>query len=320
MKLAAGNTPDAGSVSDFTRSRLVPVMVRLSTPGFAGFGDTAVPRGSMIVRSVALTTFTGEACFMVNLPFSAPPGTFTTISVADWLSKVATVLSPANVIDVTRSRSVPVIVRLSVWRILAGENEVIAGNVTVSSVSEAKDSGFVPPDLNTRIPDCALIGTFTFTSPVDLLTNSVTEMPSLKTTSSIQFTRVPLIDISPPGLASPVIDVIFTGTLKLSAVFVVMSPSGVLRTTSPASASSGTTNSMSRDVFVVNADAGTSAPGSSIAVTLSRFKPMNFSVSPCSIPDGPKLLSTTADVPSSSSLHDVTNALVPMNIKRLAAK
>src|ERR1051325_5507626 len=110
---------------------------------------------------------------------------------------------------------------------LVGENDVTAGNVTVSSVSDANDSGLVPPDLNTRIPDCALIGTFTFSSVVDLLTNSVTAMPSLKSISSIQFTSVPLMDTSPPGLASPVIDVIFTGTLKLRAVLVVMSPLGV---------------------------------------------------------------------------------------------
>src|ERR1044071_2114177 len=110
---------------------------------------------------------------------------------------------------------------------LAGENEVTTGNVTFNSDSDANDSGSVPPDLNTRMPVWAFFGTFTFNSVVDLLTKSFTEMPSLKMTSSIQLTNVPLMEISPSGLASPVMDVIFTGTLKLSAVLVVMSPSGV---------------------------------------------------------------------------------------------
>src|SRR5688572_1474784 len=111
------------------------------------------------------------------------------------------------------------------------------------------------------------MGTFTTTSVGDLLTNSVVVTPSLKVISSIQFTNVPLMEMFVPGFASAVIEVIITGTSKSNTVFDSMSPCGVLRITLPASASIGTTNSITCDETDANWLFGTSIPGKAMAVT-----------------------------------------------------
>ena len=183
-----------------------------------------------MTSSFAVTTLIGDACFNVNLPFKAVAGTVTTISFSDLLTNSDTSVSPVKTMEVIRSRFVPAMVKLSVCLIEPGLSDVTVGTVTISSAGEAKVKGSVPPVANIKNPVCASIGTFTTTSVVDLLTNSVVVTPSLNVTSSIQLTNVPLIVMFVPGFASGVMDEITTGTSKFNGVFVSMSPPGVLRT------------------------------------------------------------------------------------------
>jgi hypothetical protein len=73
--VTAGATPE--KITFFTRSRFVPVIVRLAAK-LIGLGDIDVMTGNTISKSLLDVVFTPDAASKVNLPFLAVSGTFIT--------------------------------------------------------------------------------------------------------------------------------------------------------------------------------------------------------------------------------------------------
>src|SRR5947209_6331668 len=104
-------------------------MVRF-VPGSTGLGVIAVSAGNRTLRLEADCVDTPDAATKVILPLCVEDGTVTTICVADWLTKfeLATGVDTAlNKICYTRSRSVPVMVRLVLCFTGLGERPVATG-------------------------------------------------------------------------------------------------------------------------------------------------------------------------------------------------
>src|SRR5690606_3304340 len=111
-------------------------------------------------------------------------------------------------------------------------------------------------------------------------------------------------------------EAIVMGSEMVSMDLVVMSPLGVFSTTKPFTVSWGTSIVMVVEVFDLKLLTFT-FDGSTTAVTLSKFLPMNFNSPPLKAGDGPKLNSSIPLGSSSSSslLQDKTSSIKPMLIR-----
>src|SRR5690606_28953068 len=147
------------------------------------------------------STSTKERVCTLIAPLFASDGTVTTICVSDCcLNSVTGVLTPLKNSLSTRSSFSPVIVGSSPLSTGLGANAVIDGKVTITSSSVSISKGSVPPVSKVIGPVFASNGTSTTSSFNDWLTNSETSTPSVNTTLSTQFRKLPVMVKGVPGL------------------------------------------------------------------------------------------------------------------------
>ena len=96
------------------RSRSLPVMVKF-VACFTGLGAKVVRDGKVTINTLSVSNVTG---FVPpeernNVPVRALAGTFTTSSFKDWLTKVVSAISLANVTCFTQFKNWPLIVMFS---------------------------------------------------------------------------------------------------------------------------------------------------------------------------------------------------------------
>src|SRR5690606_3972307 len=127
--------------------------------------------------SAELTVSVECFTFSVINPLAAPEGTVNTNSVGDWLTKLVMGDTHCMATSLTRSRLVPVMVRLSPGSTGLGEKEVITGNCTSSSAAEVVCTPEAASSLTG--PLLAAAGTVTTSSVAVWLTKLVIASGSL---------------------------------------------------------------------------------------------------------------------------------------------
>src|SRR5699024_6293202 len=179
--------------------------------------------------------------------------------------------------------------------------------------SDSTSIGICSPSERTMAPGCAVLGTVTSSVVLDLFSNAVTTFLLLKITSFIRLRYVPfIVTLSPGRTFSGVIDAIVMGSEIPKIVLDAISPSGVLRTTTPSTVSSGTSITINSEDLDLN-DVISTFPGSTIEVTSSRFVPINFNSPPRNAGEGPKLFNCIMLLGSSSSLLQAVRATPEIN-------